>query len=675
MYSFDIFDTLITRNTETPQGVFLLMQEYIQEKKEEYGRYSVLKDFACLRIEAEENASANTGKAVICLQDIYNTLAKKVCLSREDTERLMLLEVQTEIRCAVGIEKNIQKIIDLFDSNKHVVLISDMYLSEEDIRNILINVHPIFTRIPIYVSSEHACTKQDGLLYIKVKESESASYGNWTHYGDNYISDICIPNILGIKTVYIEPCPLFSWEKEMINELGLAGNLPLEIAFGAIRRVRMRNSLKCKEELGVSIGGIILFPYVEWIINQAIQLGIRRLYFVARDGYILKKIADIYIKKNNLAVSTKYIYGSRLAWRVEEKVKREDVLKYLQQEVDFKDKNFAFVDLQGTGLSMKYLSEILKGCFNERLKIFYYNMVEKFENPLCDYMVYSDCDSYLIEVLCRAPHGVTIGYERNNGRYIPCLAETDIQRWKDCGLPDYIRGIELFTEEIVNIALRLGCKIKIKKMGEFLLDHCNKTKDSMILDFIGEIPHSSYGLHDSKAYAPKLSQKQIFQIFMWRTSERIDEYYQGENYEYSLLRMSPWEYKFVNFYERNYNKLLGKVIHMYKRIILKECRWRFVPKKRIIIYAAGKVGKELYCELRYLIGIRVIGWTDMDYMKYQDLGYPVKPLRELIDLKYDVVVIAIKDKEKVRKVKYLLAEAGIRPDCIMDKEEFLEKCL
>ena len=31
MYSFDIFDTLITRRTATPEGIFLLMQENMKK--------------------------------------------------------------------------------------------------------------------------------------------------------------------------------------------------------------------------------------------------------------------------------------------------------------------------------------------------------------------------------------------------------------------------------------------------------------------------------------------------------------------------------------------------------------------------------------------------------------------------------------------------------------------
>ncbi len=40
------------------------------------------------------------------------------------------------------------------------------------------------------------------------------------------------------------------------------------------------------------------------------------MYFIARDGYILQKIADTIISQNNLDILTKYIYGSRKVWRI-----------------------------------------------------------------------------------------------------------------------------------------------------------------------------------------------------------------------------------------------------------------------------------------------------------------------------------------------------------------------
>ena len=46
------------------------------------------------------------------------------------------------------------------------------------------------------------------------------------------------------------------------------------------------------------------------------EKGIQKLFFIARDGYILKKIADILIEKYRYPIATVYLYGSRKAWRL-----------------------------------------------------------------------------------------------------------------------------------------------------------------------------------------------------------------------------------------------------------------------------------------------------------------------------------------------------------------------
>ena len=57
-------------------------------------------------------------------------------------------------------------------------------------------------------------------------------------------------------------------------------------------------------------------PYVHWCIKKAINKKIETLYFISRDGELLKKIADEIISHQNYDIKTKYIYGSRKAWRI-----------------------------------------------------------------------------------------------------------------------------------------------------------------------------------------------------------------------------------------------------------------------------------------------------------------------------------------------------------------------
>ena len=62
---------------------------------------------------------------------------------------------------------------------------------------------------------------------------------------------------------------------------------------------------------GCNVIGPLYTEFVSWLLNTAENDGIKRLYFMARDGLILKEIADLFIAKNNLKIKTHYLYVSR----------------------------------------------------------------------------------------------------------------------------------------------------------------------------------------------------------------------------------------------------------------------------------------------------------------------------------------------------------------------------
>lgn len=68
--------------------------------------------------------------------------------------------------------------------------------------------------------------------------------------------------------------------------------------------------------IGRSVGGSIIANYVYWILSDATANGISVIYFLARDGYVLKKVADQLCEKYDFEIECRYLYCSRLALRV-----------------------------------------------------------------------------------------------------------------------------------------------------------------------------------------------------------------------------------------------------------------------------------------------------------------------------------------------------------------------
>jgi predicted HAD superfamily hydrolase len=474
LYSFDIFDTLITRITGNPDGIFYLMQDILLKSSNDIP--SSLKDnFYILRSQTESYLRKFLHIQDILFDDIYRVIGMNHQLSNIQINYLKNLEINTELKSIIGIPSNIDQIKSLIHAGKKVVLISDMYHTSDTIRKMLCSINKMFQDISIYVSSEYLKTKNSGDLYKLIHEKEKIEYSEWTHTGDNLVSDVSIPKSLGIHSIQYIYESLKPYESKTINN-----NVYLQASIGAAKNARLFDcDHNIKMEFGASFSGPIFFPYVSWVLQEAIKKNIKRLYFIARDGYILKKIADIIITYKNYELETYYIYGSRLVWRypvdndlsyllfgddfcsvqtladilhvspeelqeyfpnikklvkifdrskikeiiesnndfvsfISEKYKKEKLLltRYLKQAINFTSDNFAFVEFHGTGLTQECINHIIGTFYQHPIKTFFFSFINSpFSTRSKIYTFMPNSYGYnFLEPLLRAPHGQTMGY-------------------------------------------------------------------------------------------------------------------------------------------------------------------------------------------------------------------------------------------------------------------------
>ena len=94
---------------------------------------------------------------------------------------------------------------------------------------------------------------------------------------------------LGIKAVHLAPEPFKEYEQP-------GEGLYSQLSIGASRFIRSLGEAGAAGEVGSSLAGPILYPYVKWVLKESIRQGIDRLYFVSRDGWILWQMADLIIR-------------------------------------------------------------------------------------------------------------------------------------------------------------------------------------------------------------------------------------------------------------------------------------------------------------------------------------------------------------------------------------------
>lgn len=314
LYSFDVFDTIITRKTATPHGIFAIMQNKLLT--ENYNVKNFIKNnFYFLRIYTEKYLRKMYDKD-INIYDIYNDISHNNFLSETEKKLLIDMECNLEIENSVPIKYNINKIIELYNNKNNVILISDMYLPSKIIRKILLKHNQIFAEIPIYVSNEYKRSKYLGDMYEYIKDSLGINFNDWIHTGDNMNSDIIKAKEFLINTNYFRSSVLYNFEKEILKYYNY--NVDIELFIGSIKNARIEYSYNGDVPLniGISLGGPILYFYVEWILKSCISQKIKNIYFISRYGFVLKNIADIIISVNNIKnINTHYLYSSRYAWQ------------------------------------------------------------------------------------------------------------------------------------------------------------------------------------------------------------------------------------------------------------------------------------------------------------------------------------------------------------------------
>ena len=188
-----------------------------------------------------------------------------------------------------------------------------MYLPKEFVRKLLYKANPILAELPMFLSSDYGVQKTTKLLYLEVYKSfDEYNFSEWYHFGDNKFADGRRPRQLGI-TAKVHGVPEFNdYEMAMVESIGTYDSF---IVAAKISIIRDANT-NIKDYYAYAHVSMYMVPYVSYAVKDAVKNGIKTLYFISRDGYHLKRIADAIIKAKGIDMKTQYIYGSRRAWRV-----------------------------------------------------------------------------------------------------------------------------------------------------------------------------------------------------------------------------------------------------------------------------------------------------------------------------------------------------------------------
>ena len=267
-------------------------------------------EFVSLRLRAQKVAHETSSYPEITLNEIYAALGSDFPQIKTEHLRLLQeLEEAIEIENCYPIPQNVSRVKELIDSGHQVFLISDMYLSKVVVMKMLESADPHLCSIPLYLSSELKMRKSDGTLFCHVCNDQKFQPSSLIHTGDNFDSDCVMAKRIGVKYVFYQDSFLSKIEKSYFRE---EQNFFLQLFVGASKQTRLEGyDLKPSYRLGASFMGPMFYGFVHDSLKQAVNEGIKRLYFLARDGYLLKIIAEEIIACFHYNIEIHYLYTSR----------------------------------------------------------------------------------------------------------------------------------------------------------------------------------------------------------------------------------------------------------------------------------------------------------------------------------------------------------------------------
>ena len=303
--SYDVFDTCLARICGSQEFAFELLAKSILGDEAEK---SSLYDFVLERKRAEEIARKKSKKEDVTLKSIYEN-ADFTILTNIGTSQIINKELEIHKSIITPIYEIKSEIEDLHSQGIRIIYISDMYLPKMFILSVLIQ-HGFYKEGDLlYVSSEIGLTKATGHLYDYVKEELDINFNQWLHKGDNEYSDIYIPKKKGISTKKISYQYTF-YENKIARFDYSCSDLTLSKVASCERVTRLSFADSPYVRFASDFIAPMYVPFVYSILLDAEKRGIRQLFFIARDGYILLKIAEVF-QELFPNIQIKYLYASR----------------------------------------------------------------------------------------------------------------------------------------------------------------------------------------------------------------------------------------------------------------------------------------------------------------------------------------------------------------------------
>ncbi len=283
--TFDIFDTALVRRCGTPQAVWKdLAGRLFGEAHDLAEAFVAWRRHAKGETLAEIYAGIDSG-----FTDRLKMDAGDLMQAERETERSMLT-ANPAVRTLIE-EKRME--------GWQIAFMSDMYLDSAFLKQVLVEQGCAREEDRVYVSCEHHARKDTGTLYDVVRRELHPAA--WEHCGDNLRSDVRMARRKGVRAIAADTgCN--------DTEKAIAGVSPCLAALS--RFCRMEHPEDAAAHFAADHVVPAYLPYALFVLDEARRMGIKRLYFLSRDSYVLLKAAERLLPAGD-SMELHYLFVSR----------------------------------------------------------------------------------------------------------------------------------------------------------------------------------------------------------------------------------------------------------------------------------------------------------------------------------------------------------------------------
>jgi len=296
--SCDIFDTVLSRTLARPEDVHLLTGARALAAGLVGCEPAAFQEW---RIEAERAARANAlaaGHDEPTLFEIYAHLAHcGVLADAAAATRLAAMEFAAE-RSVLRPVAAMRQLLAERPAGQALVFTSDTVLPGAWLSNLLAKFG--FGDSPaVFTSADTRRSKHTGRMYYHLAQALGCATAEILHLGDNPQTDVTNARAAGAQAIHL-PAP----------------RRPPEQASVATRHWFARVLDSRRRTLPPDPGlhrfaTLLLVGFTLFTLAEARRRGIRRVYYLARDGYLPIAIARRIIARRGWDIEVSYLYGSR----------------------------------------------------------------------------------------------------------------------------------------------------------------------------------------------------------------------------------------------------------------------------------------------------------------------------------------------------------------------------